>query len=179
MPLLAVAATTMDPERMIHQDGSPGSGSGQSQQELIVSSLARRKKHGSHPPPIPSVIDRPLPIQPGVQGRGSHLPHPQPVYGVSNQGYARHEQRYVFLLIILNSYFIPVLHPDNVFSRFQILVSSPPLVLHPPSLSSSYTPTPIPTPSTPLPTPLPFIQPFSVFSEVKGIVSLISRDPSC
>ena len=93
MPLLAVAATTMDPERMIHQDGSPGSGSGQSQQELIVSSLARRKKHGGHPPPIPSVIDRPLPIQPGVQGRANQLPHPQPVYGVSNQGYARHEQR--------------------------------------------------------------------------------------
>ena len=32
MPLLAVAATTMDTDRMILQDGSPGSGSGQSQQ---------------------------------------------------------------------------------------------------------------------------------------------------
>ena len=106
MPLLAVAAATMDMERIIQQqDGSPGSGSGQSQQELIVSSLARRKKSGSHPPPIPAVIDRPLPMQPGggVQGRaavgiggggggggtiGGQLPHPQPVYGgVANQGY--------------------------------------------------------------------------------------------
>jgi hypothetical protein len=33
MPLLAVAATTMmdTSERLVHQDGSPGSGSGQSQ----------------------------------------------------------------------------------------------------------------------------------------------------
>lgn len=102
MPLLAVAAATMDMERIIHQDGSPGSGSGQSQQELIVSSLARRKKSGSHPPPIPAVLDRPLPIQPGVQGRGmtgfggsGHLAHPQPVYGgVANQGYmTQHETR--------------------------------------------------------------------------------------
>ncbi len=109
MPLLAVAAATMDMERIIQQDGSPGSGSGQSQQELIVSSLARRKKSGNHPPPIPSVLDRPLPIQPGggVQGRGAggmggggggssgHLAHPQPVYGgVANHGYAsQHEAR--------------------------------------------------------------------------------------
>jgi hypothetical protein len=93
MPLLAVAAATMDMERIIHQDGSPGSGSGQSQQELIVSSLARRKKSGSHPPPIPAVLDRPLHLQPGVQGRGmtgfggsGHLVHPQPVSGgVANQ----------------------------------------------------------------------------------------------
>jgi len=92
MPLLAVAATAMDNDRIFHQDGSPGSGSGQSHQELIVSSLARRKKHGGHPPPIPSVMDRPLPMQPGVDGRGSQLHHPQPVYGVSNQGYARHDQ---------------------------------------------------------------------------------------
>lgn len=98
MPLLAVAATAMDTDRMLQQqDGSPGSGSGQSQQELIVSSLARRKKHGSHPPPVPSVVDRPLPVQPGgggVEGRAAtQLHHPQPVYGVSNHGYARHDQR--------------------------------------------------------------------------------------
>ena len=42
---------------------------------------------------LPAVMDhRPLPIQPGaVQGRasaaGTPLHHPQPVYGVSNQGY--------------------------------------------------------------------------------------------
>ena len=92
MPFLGVAAATMDTDRMMngHQDGSPGSGSGQSHQELIVSSLARKKKAGNHLPPLPSVIDRPLPIQPGmVQGRAAgQLPHPQPVYGVSNQGYA-------------------------------------------------------------------------------------------
>ena len=76
MPLLAVAATTMDTERMILQDGSPGSGSGQSQQDLIVSSLARRKKSGHHlpPPPVPqAVMDRPLP--PPVQGRAAHALH--------------------------------------------------------------------------------------------------------
>ena len=87
MPLLAVAATAMDTDRMVHQDGSPGSGSGQSQQELIVSSLARKKKqHGA--PHLPGVLDRPLPLQPGAQ-----LHHPQPVYGVSNHGYSRHDQR--------------------------------------------------------------------------------------
>ena len=101
MPLLAVAAATMDMERIIAQDGSPGSGgSGQSQQELIVSSLARRKKSGNHPPPIPGVIDRPLPMQPGgmVQGRAAaaaaHLAHPQPIYGgVANHGYSQHDAR--------------------------------------------------------------------------------------
>jgi len=95
MPLLAVAATTMDTERMIHQDGSPGSGSGQSQQELIVSSLARRKKSGHHPPLPQGVLDRPLPPinHSQVQGRASQqLHHPQPVYGISNQAYARHDQ---------------------------------------------------------------------------------------
>ena len=93
MPLLAVAATTMDTERMIHQDGSPGSGSGQSQQELIVSSLARRKKSGHHPPLPQGVLDRPLPPITGVQGRASQpTHHPQPVYGISNQAYARHDQ---------------------------------------------------------------------------------------
>ena len=35
MPLLAVAATTMDTERMMLQDGSPGSGSGQSLSLLL------------------------------------------------------------------------------------------------------------------------------------------------
>ena len=95
MPLLAVAATTMD-DRMILQDGSPGSGSGQSQQDLIVSSLARRKKSGGHgPPPPQGVMDRPLPPiggpSPAVQGRGSQqLHHPQPVFGgISNPAYAR------------------------------------------------------------------------------------------
>ena len=97
MPLLAVAATTMDTERMILQDGSPGSGSGQSQQDLIVSSLARRKKSGHHlpPPPVPqAVLDRPLP--PPVQGRAAHPLHPlhqpQPVYGgIANPAYARQQ----------------------------------------------------------------------------------------
>ena len=69
MPLLAVAATTMDlSDRMMLQDGSPGSGSGQSQQDLIVSSLARRKKA-----PAPPVIDRPLPPISGHGGSQSHL----------------------------------------------------------------------------------------------------------
>ena len=97
MPLLAVAATTMDlvNDRMMLQDGSPGSGSGQSQQDLIVSSLARRKKA-----PAPPVSDRPLPpIVP--HGHGGHggsqqlLHHPQPVFaGISNPAYARqhHDQ---------------------------------------------------------------------------------------
>ena len=53
MPLLAVAATTMDTERMMLQDGSPGSGSGQSQQDLITSSLARRKKAPGPAPRLP------------------------------------------------------------------------------------------------------------------------------
>ena len=86
MPLLAVAAATMlDTERMILQDGSPGSGSGQSQQDLLVSSLARRKK-APHPPPQ----DRPLP--PIVPGQP--VLHPQPVFaGISNPAYARqHDQ---------------------------------------------------------------------------------------
>ena len=101
MPLLAVAATTMDTDRMILQDGSPGSGSGQSQQDLIVSSLARRKKQGgSHPPPPQGVIDRPLPPiggqAPPVPGArvSQTLHHPQPVFGgISNPAYARqHDQ---------------------------------------------------------------------------------------
>ena len=93
MPLLAVAATTMDTlsDRMMLQDGSPGSGSGQSQQDLIVSSLARRKKA-----PAPPVIDRPLPPIQGHGGSQSHLVHhPQPVFaGISNPAYARqhHDQ---------------------------------------------------------------------------------------
>ena len=91
MPLLAVAAATMlDTERMILQDGSPGSGSGQSQQDLLVSSLARRKKapHALPPPPPPQ--DRPLP--PIVQQQP--VLHPQPVFaGISNPAYARqHDQ---------------------------------------------------------------------------------------
>ena len=92
MPLLAVAATTMDTERMILQDGSPGSGSGQSQQDLIVSSLARRKKSGHHLPPVPqAVLDRPL--SPPVQGRAAlPLHHPQPLYGgIANPAYARQQ----------------------------------------------------------------------------------------
>ena len=90
MPLLAVAATTMDTERMMLQDGSPGSGSGQSQQDLITSSLARRKKAPGPAPPVPgSVMDRPPPpIVPPP------LHHPQPVFaGISNPAYARqHDQ---------------------------------------------------------------------------------------
>ena len=63
MPLLAVAATTMDTERMMLQDGSPGSGSGQSQQDLITSSLARRKKAPGPAPPVPGcVMDAPLAV---------------------------------------------------------------------------------------------------------------------
>ena len=96
MPLLTVAATTMDADRMILQDGSPGSGSGQSQQDLIVSSLARRKKAGGHPPPPAGVLDRPLPpIVPAVQGRSSQnsqIHNPQPVFGgISNPAYARQQ----------------------------------------------------------------------------------------
>ena len=95
MPLLAVAATSMDlvSDRMMLQDGSPGSGSGQSQQDLLVTSLARRKKA-----PAPPVTDRPLPpIVPHSQGGSAqHLVHhPQPVFaGISNPAYARqhHDQ---------------------------------------------------------------------------------------
>merc|ERR1719195_1647831 len=73
---------------MILQDGSPGSGSGQSQQDLLVCSLARRKK-----PPHPPPQDRPLPpIVPQQPVHSVH--HPQPVFaGISNPAYARqHDQ---------------------------------------------------------------------------------------
>ena len=80
MPLLTVAATAMDTERIIAQDGSPGSGSGQSGQDLLVTSIARKKKQ--LPPLIP------------VQGRAAQPLHQQSPYGISNQGYAatRHDQ---------------------------------------------------------------------------------------
>jgi hypothetical protein len=47
MPLLAVAATTMmdTSERLVHQDGSPGSGSGQSQ--------VRKRERESRISPVP------------------------------------------------------------------------------------------------------------------------------
>jgi len=69
----------MDMERMLHQDGSPGSGSGNSQQDLMVSSLARRKKSDRGPPLPPP----PVPRQP------SH----NPGYGHSNAAYSvgRHD----------------------------------------------------------------------------------------
>ena len=98
MPLITVAAATMDTDRMIFQDGSPGSGSGQSHQDLIVSSLARRKKAGGHPPPPAGVLDRPLPpiVPPAVPGRSSQnsqIHNPQPVFGgISNPAYARQQQ---------------------------------------------------------------------------------------
>ena len=58
---------------LVVQDGSPGSGSGNSQQDLIISSLARRKKGGSALPPLP-----PPPV-PRTQGRGD--------MGISNAAY--------------------------------------------------------------------------------------------
>ena len=80
MPLVLVAQPPMDMERMLGQDGSPGSGSGASHQDLIVSSLARRKKGGGPPLPPPPA-PRPQP------------PAPAPAYGHSNAAYAsRHEQ---------------------------------------------------------------------------------------
>jgi len=98
MPVLALVTSTMDTERILKshtQDGSPGSGSGQSQQELMVSSLARRKKsEGYYPPSSRGLLDQPQPQQHGnqmdpqlhSQQQSNHL------HGVSNPAYTRHNQ---------------------------------------------------------------------------------------
>ena len=143
MPLLTVAATKMDTERMISNDNSPGSGSGQSHQEFaMMNSLARRKKQHPlpHPPPVPGphgdIHSRPLPpLRDGDRDlpprEARPLPpivggdHSRPLPPLQVSDHARDQvQGRAAMYGITNQAFAPVRHDQSRYVAFK------PLPLH-------------------------------------------------